>query len=241
MGEPEALRHAPVGLRQGDTMTSLGIANSMLPLFIAGIGLLGLTLSPIAELLIAKRLPRIGGLPTPRVRMTTAMIAGGLCAAFALRFGFDAGLPAFILLAVLGVQLARIDISLHLLPNPLVLSLLVGGLLCFLAAAILGESQWTDMFRAMTGGAALFVVYLILSIISPGGLGMGDVKFAVPIGLYLGYLGWGQLVYGGLLGFILNGIVTVVVLRRNRTNRASEVPHGPSMLAAAAGVALFLI
>lgn len=220
-------------------MTSLGNAGSTLTLFVAGLGLLGLILSPIAELLIARLVPRVGGLPSPRVRVTTAVITGALCAAFAWRFGFDAGLPAFILLAVLGVQLARIDVSLHLLPNPLVLSLLVGGLFC-LAAAIFGGSQWPDVLRAAAGGAILFSIYLILALISPAGMGMGDVKFAAPIGLYLGYLGWSQLLYGGLLGFILNGLVTVLILRKTRAERASEVPHGPSMLAAAACVALLL-
>jgi leader peptidase (prepilin peptidase)/N-methyltransferase len=86
----------------------------------------------------------------------------------------------------------------------------------------------------------LFAIYLILAIISPGSIGMGDVKLAGPIGLYLGYLGWSQLLYGGLLAFVLNGVVTLVVLRTNRIERASEVAHGPSMLAAAAGTALFM-
>ncbi|MET4144913.1 prepilin peptidase [Arthrobacter sp. UYCo732] len=220
-------------------MTSVGYAGSTAPLFVTGIGLLGLILSPVAEMLIAKLLPRIGGLPAARIRMTTAVVTGVLCAAFAVRFGAGAGLPAFVLLAVLGVQLARIDIALHLLPNPLVLSLLLGGLFCLLASTF-GGSQWTDVLRAVAGAAILCVIYLILAIISPGGMGMGDVKFSAPIGLYLGYLGWSQLLYGGLLGFILNGVVTLVVIRRNRAERASEVPHGPSMLAAAAGVALLL-
>ncbi|WP_320536202.1 prepilin peptidase [Pseudarthrobacter sp. IC2-21] len=220
-------------------MTSLGYAGSTMPLFVAAIGVLGLILSPVADWLIAKLLPRIGGLPSTRVRITTAVITGALCAAFALRFGADPGLPAFTLLAVLGIQLARIDISLHLLPNPLVLSLLLGGLICLLAA-VFGGSPWTEVLRALAGGAILFVIYLILAIISPGGMGMGDVKFAAPIGLYLGYLGWSHLMYGGLLGFILNGVVTLVVVRGNRAEHASEVPHGPSMLAAAASVALLL-
>lgn len=239
MSEPDSLGHGPARFKQGDLMTSMGYAGATAPLFVAGIGLLGLILSPIAELLIARLLPRIGGLPASDVRITTAVVTGALCAAFAWRFGLDAALPAFLLLAVLGIQLARIDISLHLLPNPLVLSLLLGGLACLLAA-LLGGSAWTDVLRAVSGGAVLFFIYLILALISPAGIGMGDVKFAAPIGLYLGYLGWSQLLYGGLLGFILNGIVTILVLRRNRAEHASEVPHGPSMLAAAAGVALLL-
>ncbi|WP_426938691.1 prepilin peptidase [Pseudarthrobacter sp. S3] len=219
-------------------MTSWGDAGSAGPLFVAVIGFLGLILSPLAELLIAKLLPRVGPLPGLRARITTAMITATLCAAFAFRFGADPGLPAFLLLAVLGVQLARIDVSLHLLPNPVVLSLLTGGLLCLLGATFGGE-QWANLLRAVAGAAILFVIYLILALISPAGLGMGDVKLAAPVGLYLGYLGWSQLLYGGLLGFILNGVVTVLVVARNRKGRTAEVAHGPSMIGAAVGIGLF--
>lgn len=205
----------------------------------AALGLLGFILSALAEWTIAKLLPRLGVLPSARVRITTAAVTAVACAAFALRLGGDPALPAFILLAVLGVQLARIDISLHLLPNQIVLFLLLGGLAVLLASVFAG-TQWPSVLRALAGATLLFVVYLILAIISPGGIGMGDVKLAGPIGLYLGYLGWTQLLYGGLVGFILNGIITLVIVSRNRHDSASEVAHGPSMLAAAAGVALFM-
>lgn len=203
----------------------------------AAIGFLGLILSPLAELLIAKMLPRVGPLPGMRARVATAAITAALCAAFAFRFGADPALPAFILLVVLGVQLARIDLSLHLLPNPVVLSLFAGGLL-YLLAATFGGQPWPDFVRALASAAILFVIYLILALISPAGLGMGDVKLAAPVGLYLGYLGWSQLLYGGLLGFILNGILTALVVARNRKERTSEVAHGPSMIGAAVGVGL---
>ncbi|MDI3193777.1 prepilin peptidase [Pseudarthrobacter sp. AL07] len=204
----------------------------------AVIGLIGLIASPLAELLIAKLLPRVGPMPGRGARITTAAITGALSGAFALRFGADPALPAFLLFVILGVQLARIDISLHLLPNPLVLLLLTGCLFLLLGAAFSGE-QWSSLARALGGAAILFATYLILALISPAGMGMGDVKLAAPIGLYLGYLGWSQLLYGGLLGFILNGVIALLVVRRTRVERPSEVPHGPSMLASAVGIALF--
>ncbi|MGC0236945.1 prepilin peptidase [Arthrobacter sp. SD76] len=208
-------------------------------LVVVGIGLLGIALSPAAEVLIAKRLPRLGGLPTLPMRITTASLTGIACAAFAIRFEIGPGLPAFIFLAVLGVQLARIDVAHHLLPNPLVLTLLTGGLLLFLLSA-LSAQQTNDLLRGVLGAVILFAGYLILGLISPGGIGMGDVKLAAPVGLYLGYLGWSQLLYGGLLGFILNGIGTVLILSRKGPKKATEVAHGPAMLGALAAVTLLL-
>jgi leader peptidase (prepilin peptidase)/N-methyltransferase len=207
-------------------------------LLVLGAALLGATLSPIADVLIARLLPRLGDAPRFRTRITTAALTGLACTAFALHFGKNFGLPAFLFLAILGVQLARIDVALHLLPNPLVLTLLAGGVLLLLLPGVFSK-QSDDLLRAALGAVILFASYLILGLISPGGIGMGDVKLAAPIGLYLGYLGWTHLLYGGLLGFILNGVVTVLVLSRKGPNKATEVPHGPSMLGAVAAVALF--
>jgi len=200
---------------------------------------LAAALSPAVEILIARFLPRLGGTPAPPARITTAALTGAACAAFALRFGVSWTLPAFLFLAVLGIQLARIDFSLHLLPNPLVLLLLAGGIALLLAPSLFNQHA-DNMLRALLGMVILFAGYLILGLISPGSIGMGDVKLAAPVGLYLGYLGWSQLLYGGLLGFVLNGLVTVILLKQETRSRASEVPHGPSMLGATAIVALLL-
>jgi leader peptidase (prepilin peptidase)/N-methyltransferase len=218
----------------------MGIEGSAGLLPALGAGLLGLTLSPVAEILIATRLPRLGGLPARPIRITTAVLTGLACTAFSLRFGLTFALPAFLFLAVLGVQLARIDVALHLLPNPLVLMLLTGGFLLFMMPGLL-DKQTDDLLRAALGAIILFVGYLILGLISPGGIGMGDVKLAAPVGLYLGYLGWSQLLYGGLLGFLLNGVVAVVLLSRQGRNKAKEVAHGPSMLAATLAATLFFL
>jgi leader peptidase (prepilin peptidase)/N-methyltransferase len=208
-------------------------------LLVLGAGVLGSVLSPVIELFIARHLPRLGGLPNLPVRITTAALTGLACTAFSLRFGMGLALPAFIFLAALGVQLARIDVALHLLPNPLVLMLLAGGFLLLLMPGLFSK-QADDLLRAVLGAVILFLGYLILGLISPGGIGMGDVKLAAPVGLYLGYLGWSQLLYGGLLGFILNGLVTILVLSRKDRNKATEVAHGPSMLCATAAASLFL-
>jgi leader peptidase (prepilin peptidase)/N-methyltransferase len=149
----------------------------------------------------------------------------------------DWSLPAFLALAVLAVQLARIDLVHHLLPNPLVLTLFIAGLVLFTAGSS-ASAGWSDLLRAATGAVILFVIYLILAIISPRGIGMGDVKLAAPAGLYLGYLGWSQLFYGGALGFVLGGIFSVVLISLKRAEKPSEVAFGPAMLAATLGMVL---
>ena len=210
---------------------------SWLPVIL--VGLLGYTASSTAQALISRRLPRLGGPPARSARITTAALTGLCCVAFAIRFGLSLYLPAFLFLAVLGLQLARIDVAMHLLPNPLVLMLLLGGIALFLLPAIF-DQQTDDLVRAALGAVIMFAGYLILGLISPGSMGMGDVKLAAPVGLYLGYLGWAQLLHGGLLGFVLNGVVTVFVMRMKAGNKPSEVPHGPSMLGATVLISLIV-
>ena len=69
---------------------------------------------------------------------------------------------------------------------------------------------------------------------------MGDVKLAAPLGLYLGYLGWSQLFYGGALAFVAGGLASAVMVLKNRGNKPQEVAYGPSMLAAGLAVILLL-
>jgi leader peptidase (prepilin peptidase)/N-methyltransferase len=203
------------------------------------VGVLGLVLGLAAEWIIVRTLPRLGKAPAGWARITTAALTGTISALLALRFGSSWELPAYLLLAVLGVQLARIDIAQKLLPNRLVLFLLLAGT-AFLVAAAAATPEWDALLRALVSAAILFVVYLTLAIISPNGIGMGDVKLAAPLGLYLGYLGWTHLFYGGALGFVVGGLVTFVLMRLKTKGTLLEVAYGPSMLAACLCVVLSL-
>lgn len=208
-------------------------------LFIAGIGLLGACLSLLAEPLTRRALPHLAGPLAARTRITTAAVTFALCALVAWRFGLSPELPAYSLLAVAGVQLARTDLLHHLLPNRMVLPLLGSGL-ALLAAAAGMSGDAGNLLRGGAGAAILFALYLFLALTSRNGLGMGDVKLAAPLGLYLGYLGWSHLLYGGALGFVAGGIAPLFLVLKNRGNRPQEVPFGPAMLAAGLAVILLM-
>ena len=208
-------------------------------LLITGVGFAGACLGLLAEYVIRRALPRLGGSPTLRMQSTTAAATFALSALIAWRFGASPELPAYVLLAVAGVQLARIDLQHHLLPNRMVLPLLAAGIaLLGIASVVSGEAG--NLLRGVAGALILFVLYLFLALTSRNGLGMGDVKLAAPLGLYLGYLGWSHLFYGGALGFVAGGVASALLVLKNRGNRPKEVPYGPSMLAAGLAIILLL-
>ncbi|NIJ05295.1 prepilin peptidase [Frigoribacterium faeni] len=145
-------------------------------------------------------------------------------------------LVAFLWLAGASVALAIIDVEHHRLPDAIVLpSYAVGLVLLGASSALSGE--WDALLRGVVGMAALFLFYLALALVKPGAMGLGDVKLAGVLGLWLGWLGWGELVVGAFAAFLLGGLFSIVLLATRRAQRTGGIPFGPWMLAGAwAGV-----
>ena len=89
------------------------------------------------------------------------------------------------------------------------------------------------LIRALLAALVLFAAYLVLRMLSAGGVGGGDVKLAAVIGLHLGWLGWGSVLVGTLAGFVLGGVFAAGMLLVRRADRRSAIPFGPWMLAGA--------
>ena len=165
----------------------------------------------------------------PVVELGTAL----LFALTALRFGPSWQLPAFLVLAGGAVLLTVIDLQHHKLPNRVLgPAIAVGAVL--LAVAALAEGSWPALLRAVLGSAALLTVFLVLALISPRSLGMGDVKLAALLGLYLGWLGWNAVLLGAAAGFVVQAGVALVLLAARRVTLRGELPFGPAMLLGAA-------
>ena len=161
----------------------------------------------------------------PLVELGTAV----LFAVMAARFGYDAVLPAYLFLAAVGTALALIDLDVHRLPNTLTYpSYPVALLLLGLAAALGSDSG--SIVRALVGGVAALLFYALLVVVYPAGMGLGDVKLSGVLGLYLGWLGYGVLVAGLFLGFLLGGLVGILVIALGKGGRKTKVPFGPFML-----------
>jgi leader peptidase (prepilin peptidase) / N-methyltransferase len=157
------------------------------------------------------------------------LLTGVLFVVFGVRFGLHADLAAYLYLAAVGIALAAIDLDHKRLPDPLTLpSYPVGLALLGLAAATGGGSH--AYVRALIAMAALFGFYAFVWFVYPAGMGLGDVKLSGVVGLYLGWLGWGQLVVGAFAAFLVGAVVSVSVVVARGGDRKTQVPFGPFML-----------
>lgn len=145
-------------------------------------------------------------------------------------------LPALTYLAAVSVALALIDLDVRRLPDTIVLpSYVVALALLALASWAPGqESDWARLLHAAVAAAAMFVFYVALVLIYPAGMGLGDVKLAGVLGLYLGWIGWGAVLVGWFAAFLLGGLFAIGLLVAGRARRGSAIPFGPWMLLGAA-------
>jgi leader peptidase (prepilin peptidase)/N-methyltransferase len=184
---------------------------------------------------VPRREPVVPAIRWEMPATTTARLihlgCAALFAAAALRFGWSPALPAWLVLFAALLAISVIDLEHYIVPNRILIPLTAaaGPLL---ALAVLGEDgNLADLIRGVLGGVAGLTVMLALNLISPRGMGMGDVKMSFVLGLYLGFLGWGELVLGFFAAFLLGALVGVALMATKRRGRKDAVPFGPFLAA----------
>src|SRR2546423_9115967 len=129
------------------------------------------------------------------------LVTGVLFVAVGVRFHDSWALPAFLLLTAALVALSAIDLEHYLLPNRIIYPVGFASVV-LLAFAALMDHNWTAFFRACECAGVAFGFFFVIHVASPRGMGYGDVRLSVILGLYLGWLGWGELLAGLFAGFV---------------------------------------
>lgn len=140
---------------------------------------------------------------------------------------------ALVLFLINGIRLSIIDLRTRLLPNSIMWPWFISTV-ALLGAAALCAREPALILRSLAGAGMLFAGYLLVHYAIPGGMGMGDVKLAAVLGLYLGFVSWTHLLIATMLAFFLGSVISVVLLMRRRLTLRSSVAFGPYMLAGAA-------
>lgn len=155
----------------------------------------------------------------PVFEAITAVLYG----AAGLKFGWSIELfPALLFITTL-VVVANSDIDLQVVPNQIVFISLLFGLV---AMALAYPDDWLNWTLS---AVIAFTVMLIIALAYPRGMGMGDVKLAGVMGLYLG-----RTVAPALLFAFFTGTIFGLAVMANRgvaEGRKTKVPFAPFMAA----------
>jgi leader peptidase (prepilin peptidase)/N-methyltransferase len=171
-----------------------------------------------------------GGRISVRYPLVEALTAA-LCAGAVLTHSSAAGIALSVALILLVVPAALIDLEHRIIPNR------ITGLGALVALAIGLALDPAGEPERLIAAAAADGFLLIAALAYPGGMGMGDVKLAGMMGLFLG-----ASVAPALLIALLGGVVlgAVVIARKGaHAGRKTAIPFGP-FLALGALAAVFV-
>jgi leader peptidase (prepilin peptidase) / N-methyltransferase len=163
-----------------------------------------------------------------RYPIVEGVTAGTLAAAY-LAFGPTGDfIVAAVLLATL-VVVTAIDLQHQLIPDVITLPGILVGLVANFA---IGHVSWLDCLIGIVVGGGLFLVIILVSC---GGMGGGDMKLGAMLGAFLG---WKALLFALFAAIALGGVVGAAVLVSGLRGRKDQIPFGP-FLAAGGAMALF--
>jgi prepilin signal peptidase PulO-like enzyme (type II secretory pathway) len=138
----------------------------------------------------------------------TPLFLAGVCAALfagaALRLDAAPKLAPGLLLCAVLVGITAVDLRYRIIPNRVVVPAAAIG---YAVSVALAPGRWLELLVAALV-AGLFM--LVAAMVSPSGLGLGDVKLTVMLGLFLGR-GVAVAVMGGLLAAAVPSIALMLV------------------------------
>jgi leader peptidase (prepilin peptidase)/N-methyltransferase len=135
----------------------------------------------------------------------------------------------WLILTIFAIPLAIIDLKVHRLPNSLNYSMFV-TLFAAITVKSFSDKSLTALFDSLTQSFALALFYLIIRLLSRGGMGVGDIKLALSIGLVSGYFGKFMIFTSAYAAFILGTVVAILMIFLKKGNRKSAIPFGPFMI-----------
>jgi leader peptidase (prepilin peptidase)/N-methyltransferase len=145
------------------------------------------------------------------------------------QYGLTLSAAVLIVYCALFVHFTFVDLEHSLILNKVVLPALPLTIALF-PFSPLGQS-WDigeAYLRSLEGAGLGFGIMLLVYIASRGGTGAGDVKLAALLGAILGFP---QIAAGLPVGFVIGGLVGMVVLVLRLKGRKDSIPFGPSLVA----------
>lgn len=150
------------------------------------------------------------------------LFTGLLFAAAYLRFGISTLLIKALFLISVSLVVSFIDLEHYIIPDKIIIFALSGG------AAFVMFSHDPSLVSALAGFISGALFLLVLALISRGGMGGGDIKFAAVIGLCLGWPGG---LFAVILGCLLAGLAGLTLVLSKVKSRKDTIPFAPFLAA----------
>jgi leader peptidase (prepilin peptidase)/N-methyltransferase len=210
------------------------------------VALLGVPAGMFANLLIDRvpekeplwPLPDLAGLTRGRRYILVIVATAALFAGTVLRFRGDWVVPAYLVFFVSMVAVTVIDLERQIIPNRIVYPTIFASIPLLALAALAGH-QWDRFGHALLGAALAWIALLVIHLISPAGMGFGDVRLSFVLGLFLGWISLGHIVTGLFLGILLICVVGVALAILRLRSLQDHIAFGP-VLAAGSALAVFV-
>ena len=136
------------------------------------------------------------------------------------------------------IEQSLIDISTHRLTRSITMrAAFLGGPLLSIAA--IANNHPGKIGVMVLSFMATLLTFLALSLASKRGIGAGDVRLAAVVAMFLGYLGATYVFKGLALGFIIGGVVALILLISRKANRNTRIAFGPYICIGAMAVVSF--
>mgnify|MGYP001619395892 CR=1 FL=1 len=126
------------------------------------------------------------------------------------------------------IILIHIDARSMMLPDRFIRFL---GIIAFAIALYSGMSGDNMAYGALIGSGLIYAIWLATA---GQGIGFGDVKLMIPLGILFGFQGAVTLLF---IAFFVGGLVGIVLLATHSATRKTAIPFGPFL----AGAALVLL
>jgi len=140
---------------------------------------------------------------------------------FALAFLVFGPTPDFLVAAVFLaalVAMTGIDLTHQIIPDVITLPGILAGLVANLATA---RVNWLE---SVVGIVVCGGIFLVIILVSRGGMGGGDMKLGAMLGAFLG---WKLGLLALMLGVLAGGAVALCLLILGRKGRKEAIPFGP--------------
>ena len=156
----------------------------------------------------------------------TGIVSAAIAVQLLNQFMFSWELFVYGLMCAMCVEQSLIDITTHRLTRSVTMrAAFIGGPLLSIAA--IDNNQLGKIGVMSLSFVVTLLTFMTLSLASKRGIGAGDVRLAAVLAMFLGYLGAQYVVQGLALGFILGGVVALLLLISRKATRNTRIAFGP--------------